>query len=331
MLQLYIIFPAIYRLFISKPPPGFVRVISLSHNCFGHTKRQIVGSSASFTGSQPPPTPSPDASTQPRNSGSPMTNYFTVVGSREPSFSSILQSQNTCFATGKYFYQTIHGFTWRILLIGVIKLFPVGTAVAACRILSIKISIFLNWTPFVMLTICCSSESIALWLSCASSMHRVVPPTVQPSNYFLTIHWPSPDSNFFLDIGYFPLCTDTCGGGNMLCIPCSNYLDKWSNCAGSLVCAMCIIVLQNTSSMVQNGFPPIEFRTYYNCLPPTCSHFQGQVVLILYFPQMDDPEVSQHVCEHMIPLCHVLFLTPHGRSKVTMSTPFTERAVLPTR
>ena len=72
-------FPAISRLFISKSPPGFVRVMSLTRNFFGHSKRQIFGYSASFSGSQHPPIPSPDASTQPINSGYPMTNSFAVV------------------------------------------------------------------------------------------------------------------------------------------------------------------------------------------------------------------------------------------------------------
>ena len=113
-------FPKIYRSFISKSPPGFVGVTSLERNLFGHPKRHIFGSSASFPGIQPPPTPSPDASTQHRNLGSPMTNSFYVVGSREASFSSVLQSQNACFVAGKYFHRNICGFTCRILLIGVI-------------------------------------------------------------------------------------------------------------------------------------------------------------------------------------------------------------------
>ena len=166
--------PFLDRLYPS-PPPGFVGVISLAHNFFGHFMCQIVGSSAYFPGCQPPPTPSPDASTQPRNPGSPMTNYFSTVGSRADSFSSVLQSQNSCFAAGKYFHQTIRGFTRRILLIGVINFFPVGTAVAACRILPINFSIRLNDTPFFMRTILCSSASITLCLYRASSMHRVEP------------------------------------------------------------------------------------------------------------------------------------------------------------
>ena len=79
-------FPAISRSFISKYPSGFVGVISLARNLFGHSKHQIVGSSESFPGNQPPPTPSPDAYTQPRNSGSPMTNSFAIIGSREAYF-----------------------------------------------------------------------------------------------------------------------------------------------------------------------------------------------------------------------------------------------------
>ena len=188
----------------------------------------------------------------------------------------------------------------------------------------------MNSTPFVMRTILCRSASIALCFSRISLMHRVLPSTSQPCNYLLTTHWPSPDSNFFLDIGSCPLCPDTCGGGNMLWITFSNSLEKWSNCTRSLVCAMCIIPSQNTSSMVQNGLPLIELRTYCTHLSPICSHFQGLVVLILYFSWMDAPAVSQHVRDSMIPLRHVLFLMPHGISKETMSIPFVERTVLKT-
>ena len=119
-------FPDIYRLFISKSPPRFVGVISLDCNFFGHSKCQMVGSSASFPGSQPPQTPSTDASTQPRNSGSPMTNSFAVISSRAYSFSSVLKYQNACHSFGKYFHQTIRGFTCRFFLISVIDFFPLG-------------------------------------------------------------------------------------------------------------------------------------------------------------------------------------------------------------
>ena len=115
-------------------------------------------------------------------------------------------------------------------------------------------SISLNGTPFVTHIIFCSSASIALCLYCASSMHHVAPSTIQPNTSFLISHWTFPDSNFFLDIRSCPLYPATCGGGITLWILCSNALDKWSNCAGSLVCAMCIKLSQNTSSMVQNGF-----------------------------------------------------------------------------
>ena len=84
-------FPAIYRSFISKSPPGFLGVISLAHNLFGHYKRQIFGSSAFFTVSQPHPTTCLDASTQPRNYGSPLNNYFYVIGSHSAYFRSIIQ------------------------------------------------------------------------------------------------------------------------------------------------------------------------------------------------------------------------------------------------
>ena len=242
-------FPAIYRSFISKSPYGFFRVISLVKNCFGHSKSQIVGSSASFPGSQPPPTHSPDASTQPINLGSPMNNSFSIVGSRAVSFSSGLKSQNVCFAAA------IRGFTCRILFINVIKSFPFGTAVAACRIFRISFSIRLNGAPFVMRKILCSSASIKLCLSHSGLMHRVAPSTIQHITSFLTAKWPLHESKFFLDIGFCPLCPDQFGGGKMLWIPCINALEKWSNCAESLVYAMCIKSSQNTSSMVQNGFP----------------------------------------------------------------------------
>ena len=128
-------FSAISRFFISKSPPGFVGLTSLVRHFFGRSKRQIVSSGASFPGIQQPPTPSPDASTKPRNPGSPMTNSFALVGSHAASSSSILQSWNSSFASQKSFYQIIRGFTCRDLLIGVIKNISVGTAVAECRIL----------------------------------------------------------------------------------------------------------------------------------------------------------------------------------------------------
>ena len=46
---------------------------------------------------------------------------------------------------------------------------------------------------------------------------------------------------------------------------------------------------------------------------------------------MDDPELSQHVCESTIKIRPVIFMTPHGRSKETMSIPFIKQTVLPTR
>ena len=56
-------FPEISKSFISKSPPGFVGMTILDRNLFGHSKRQIVVSSASFPGSQPHIIPSPGAST----------------------------------------------------------------------------------------------------------------------------------------------------------------------------------------------------------------------------------------------------------------------------
>ena len=127
-------FTDIYRLFISNTSPDFFGVIILAQKFLRYSKRQIVGSIAYFPGGQPPPTPSPDASNKHINLGPLMTNYFAVVGSRSPPFSSVLQYWNACFEAGKPFHQTIRGFTCRIVFIGVIKIFPVGTAVAACRI-----------------------------------------------------------------------------------------------------------------------------------------------------------------------------------------------------
>ena len=134
-------FPEIYRSFISNFPPGFVGMTSLTLNFFGHPKCQIVGSGASFPGSQPPPTPSTDADTQPRNLGSPMNNYFNVVGSCASYFRNVIQSRNACFAAEKSFRRTILGFTCSIVLIGVINFFTVGNAVSACQIFPICSSI----------------------------------------------------------------------------------------------------------------------------------------------------------------------------------------------
>ena len=119
-----------------------------------------------------------------------------------------------------------------------------------------------------MLIFLCRSASITLCLSRVSLMHRVAPSTIQLITSSLTPHWPYPESNFFLDIGNFPLCPDTCGWGTPLCIPCGNYLNKWSNCAGSLVCDMCIKSLKNTSSMVQNSFPSNKVHNLLNPFVP---------------------------------------------------------------
>ena len=140
-------FPAISRSFISKPPHGFVGVISLDRNFFGHFKRQIVGSSASFPSSQLPTTSSPDASTQTRNLGSPGTNYFAVVDSHAVSFSSVLQSWNACFSAGKYFHLTIYSFTCSILLIGVINFFLLGLLLLHVRF-SNQFLDSIEWQPF---------------------------------------------------------------------------------------------------------------------------------------------------------------------------------------
>ena len=144
-----------------------------------------------------------------------MTNSFAVVGSRAASFSS------ACFVDRKYFHLTIRGFTCKIMIIDDINYFPVGTAVAACRIFPINSSISLNGTPFVMRNILRSSAPITLTLSCASC--AINHPTITS---FLTAHLSLPESNFFLEIGSYPLRPDNCGSGNTLWIPCSKYLDK---------------------------------------------------------------------------------------------------------
>ena len=214
---------------------------------------------------------------------------------------------------------------WRHLL------FPVGTAVAASRIFPINFSISFNDIPLVMRTILCSSALIKLCLSCASLIHRVAPSTIQPSTSFLTVHWPSPHPNFFLDIGSCLLWPEICGGVNIRWIPCINALEKRSNCFGSLVCAMCINCCKVPPACSKTVFLPIELKTYYTCFTPTCLHFRDRIVLILCFPLIDALSVYQHVSWCMIPLRHVLFLMPHGISKETMSIPFAERTVLPTQ
>ena len=193
--------PAISRPLISKSPEDFFCVMSRFRIESGHSILHTVGSRASFPGNQPPPTPSPEASTHPRNSGSPMTNSFAVVGSRAASLSSVLQSRKACFADGKSRHRTIFGFTCKIRLIGVIKLMPAGTGVAACRIFPMSFSTRLNGTPFVIRMILWSSSSIATCLSRANSMHRVAPSTIQPSTSFRTAHCPSPSASFFSEIG----------------------------------------------------------------------------------------------------------------------------------
>ena len=147
---------------------------------------------------------------------------------------------------------------------------------------------------------------------------------------FSHCHWPSPESNFFLDIGSCPFSPDTFGGWNTLWIPCSNALDKWRNCAGSLVCSMCIKLSQNTSSMVQDCFTSNRFKNLLHSFAPHMLEFSSPSILLLYFPQMDAPKVFQHINERMNPLCQVLFLTPHGIIKDTMYIPFSERTALPT-
>ena len=185
--------------------------------------------------------------------------------------------------------------------------------------------------PSIMRKILCSSTSIVFFLSLTISMHHAAPSTIQPSTSFLTDHWTSPDSRLFWDIASYPLCPDTGGGGKILWIPCINALDKWINCDGLLVCAMCINRSKIPLAWSKTVFPPIDLKTYYTCLSPTCSHFLDRVVLMLCFPWVDAPVVYQHVCECIIPLRNVMFLIPHGRSKDKVSIPFAESTILPTR
>ena len=153
-------------------------------------------------------------------------------------------------------------------MIGVINLFPCCYCCFCMSNYPIMFSIFLNGTPFSTRTILCNSASITLFWSCASLMHRVSPSTIQPSTYFITAHWPSPESNFFLDIVSCPLFSDTIGSGNTLWIPCSNALGKRSKCTGSVVCDMCIIFSHNTSSMVQNGFSSNRVKNLFHSFVP---------------------------------------------------------------
>ena len=124
-------------------------------------------------------------------------------------------------------------------------------------------------------------------------MHRVAPSTIQPSTYFLTSHWPLPDSKLFLDIGSLPLCHDTCKGGNRMWIPCSNDLDKWSSYAGLLVCAMCIKLSQNISSMVQNGFTSNRVKELLH------SFFTH--MLVFSIPSISDIIITLSGCSGSVP------------------------------
>ena len=135
-----------------------------------------------------------------------------------------------------------------------------------------------------------------------------------------------------LYIGSCLLCPDTFGGGKTLWIPCSNALEKISNYDGSLFCAMCIKLSQNTSSMVQNIFSSNTVKKLLHSF----------VSLMLKFsrPSSSDIVLPSNGCSGSVPTrlweydyatpCAV-FLTPHGRSKETMPIPFSERTVLPTR
>ena len=210
MVHLYI-YKNIPASLISKPPPGFFGVISLACHLFGHSKLQIVGSSSSFPSSQPPPTPSSDSSTQPRNKGVSHEQFLC----RRWFMCIFLQQRSPVSECLLFRWEIFRVFNCRIFLIGVIYFFPVGNAVAAGRIFPISLSIRLNGTPFVLRTVLCSSASITLCLSHAISMYCVAPSTIQPSTYFLTAHWPLPESNFLLYIISCPLCPDTFGGGKI--------------------------------------------------------------------------------------------------------------------
>ena len=146
-----------------------------------------------------------------------------------------------------------------------------------------------------MQTILCSYASIALCLSRTSSMHYVAPSTIQPSTSFFTANCPSPESNFFLDVGSCPLCPDTFGGGKTLWIPSSNALDKLINCAGSLVCTMCIKSSQNTSSMVQNGFYSNRIKNLLHSFVP--------YMLAFLRPSSSDIVFPSNWCSGSVPTC----------------------------
>ena len=92
----------------------------------------------------------------------------------------------------------------------------------------------------------------------------------------------------------------------------------WLTC----LCHVYKTVAKMTPAWSKMVFPPIDLRTYYTCLSPTGSQFQVLVVLILYFPRMDDPAVSQHVCDHMITLRHVLFLSHVEESRIQCPSHF---------
>ena len=158
-----------------------------------------------------------------------------------------------------------------------------------------SILICLNGTPFVMRTILCSSASIKLFLTHDSLIHPVAPSIIQTSTSFLTAHWPSPESNLFLDIEFCPLCPDTCGNGNTLWISCRSVLYKWRNCAGSLVCDMCIKSSQNTSSMVQNCPPSNRVKKLLHSFVPH--------MLAFLRPSSSDIMLPSNGCSGSVPTC----------------------------
>ena len=144
-----------------------------------------------------------------------------------------------------------------------------------------------------MRTILCRSVSITICLSHASLMQCVAPSTIQPSTLFITAHWPSPESNFFLYIGSCPLCPGTCGSVNALWIPCRNTLERWINFTVSLYCAVFIKLSQNPSSMVQRGFSSNRVKKILHLFVPHILKFS--------IPRSSDIMLNLNECSGSVP------------------------------
>ena len=99
----------------------------------------------------------------------------------------------------------------------------------------------------------------------------------------------------FLDIGSFPLYPETCGGGNTLWMPFNNALEKWRNCAGSLVFSMCIKLTQNTSSMVKNNIPSDRVKKLLQLFVPH--------ILEFYIPISSGIVLPSSGCSGSVPTC----------------------------